>query len=1447
MKQVFFTLLLLTGLVVWVAPIQHNNVVVLSPLSIHVFAGNDRTDCLGQSLLIQELQATINGDVSDGDWISFGDGRFQPGNLLTVRYSVAQAQQIRYVPGSNDISLGFYRLMLLSDAPVGNPQERKTDEVKISFQTAPPLFCSNNFTIALNESCSQKVDVTMLQSNPVPPYTNYIVELYTKDGKIIPDNILTKDHIGKEISYKLGHQCTSNVCYGSFFVKDFFPPVFKCSNDTVFCNASVVPESLGFPIPSGAWVDTIINKKYLVKNWDKCSDVTLEYTDQELKPDCSGQADRIITRKWKAKDVSDNTSECTEIIFIKRMPLDSVVFPVNFDGLQAPFFECGDTFPVLTNGNPSPDTTGIPGIGFCGHLQYQYSDIVFAECGNSFKIARNWFVIDWCTSSSRSINQLIYIKDTRAPEIVSQDTIHLVTDPYSCNTAQITVPDLILAKDCSEFTTTYKLKRLSGENYNDKIVFVNNKYYFKSLPLGVYTLEYISQDLCNNTSVDTSIVIVSDKTAPYTVCKEHTAVTLDNTGNGRVFAASFDNGSSDNCAIDNFKVRRMQAACGRNDDWADYVDFCCADIGTTQMVVFQVTDASGNRNTCMVEVNVADKLKPTITCPPDITLACSDDYDPSDMSRFGTVVTTAAEQKNIIINNFYHKGVVGKDGLAKDNCSVAVKSRTSMDIACHTGFIYRTFVATDASGNSDSCVQTITILNPDPFDGSDITWPDNYSGNGCKLLDADPEVTGYPEYKNTACSNVTHSYTDQHFYMADSACVKIFRTWSVMDWCQFDQSNPKEGIYSKIQVIKLSNNQSPEIVSSCQDTVYCSFVLDCGLTNIILSASASDDCTASDYLSWTYELDLNNDNTYDIQGNASRFEVDIPMGSHSVRWTVTDQCGNYTQCVRRFSVEDCKKPTPYCISYLTKSLDAVTGELEISAIDFDKGSSDNCTVYDDLVFTFDRAFPVHSKLDSVHYFKGDGFNANLSDYLSGQAQRWDPVKKSSTKYFDCSNIDNGISDTVSFQMTVFDKNGYSDFCEVVLIMQDNSDVCPDVVTKHSVSGSVKTENNEVVDGVEVSYHSSEKEGSAIVDKDGRYVFPDLLRGRPYTIGASLNSDPLEGVNTLDIVLIQRHILGLSTLDSPYKLIAADVDNNKYVSASDLTKIRKLILGVTDKFSKDVPSWVFVAKDGITNPNTPLIYKSLYDTDILQNNMDNVDFVAVKIGDVNNSALNEFKPNNQTENRINTESSYVINYTAVKEMNHIRWVFTASDALGLDALQAGLDFYNAGEILSFNINDNLNMEHDYVSDGKTIKLLMYHAQPESLKSGDILFEIYTDLDTEDATVLKKLDFKSEILENGKIRTIRFKKLTENNFTTQFKLQNNPVSNQLIILANKAESTDYRYEIIDADGRSYKTGMMSPISEASEFIIDLPQGMLPGIYWIKIQDATTSASLKFIYIK
>mgnify|MGYP000727113042 CR=1 FL=1 len=62
----------------------------------------------------------------------------------------------------------------------------------------------------------------------------------------------------------------------------------------------------------------------------------------------------------------------------------------------------------------------------------------------------------------------------------------------------------------------------------------------------------------------------------------------------------------------------------------------------------------------------------------------------------------------------------------------------------------------------------------------------------------------------------------------------------------------------------------------------------------------------------------------------------------------------------------------------------------------------------------------------------------------------------------------------------------------------------------------------------------------------------------------------------DLVLISKHILNVERLDSPYKMIAADVNNSQTITTLDLIQLRKLILGKIDKLPES-SSWRFFDK------------------------------------------------------------------------------------------------------------------------------------------------------------------------------------------------------------------------------------------------------------------------------
>jgi hypothetical protein len=103
-------------------------------------------------------------------------------------------------------------------------------------------------------------------------------------------------------------------------------------------------------------------------------------------------------------------------------------------------------------------------------------------------------------------------------------------------------------------------------------------------------------------------------------------------------------------------------------------------------------------------------------------------------------------------------------------------------------------------------------------------------------------------------------------------------------------------------------------------------------------------------------------------------------------------------------------------------------------------------------------------------------------------------------------------------------------------------------------------------------------------------------------------------------LIQNHLFGVQVIDSPYKLIAADVNNSKSITTMDLVLLRKVILNLTDRLENNT-SWRFVDADyRFPNPANP--WQEVFpEQKNIRNLVDSAraNFIGIKIGDVNGNA------------------------------------------------------------------------------------------------------------------------------------------------------------------------------------------------------------------------------------
>lgn len=967
---------------------------------------------------------------------------------------------------------------------------------------------------------------------------------------------------------------------------------------------AIIPFPYDHPVN---WVD-LGNNSFWIEDGDNCTDAILVYEDQIIQESCEGPYVRVIQRCWGGFDEYDNPANgCCQTIYVYRNGLSSIIFPPNYDDIQEPALSCelyGDNVPGL-------DVTGSITGDLCYNIQIvPYTDVILPICKRSYKIIRTHKVIEWCNSTVLEHNQIIKVVDHEGPEMECPDDITVSTNTHDCfNTLTVERPEILF--DCSD-NFTYNLEQafgpypdnfpceeaqFSNSNVNQQTRTITN------IPVGNHFYRWTVVDECGNSSRCCSRVTVKDLVKPTAVCHDVTVVSIAANQEAIINVASFDDGSHDNCAIKSIEVRKMTNTCVNGSTvFGPQAVFCCREIGLEVMVEMRVTDIYGNANTCMVRANVQDKLPPYIKCPKDVTLDCQADYNDLDLTGEPDAV---------------------------DNCSV--REITKVDdpnlSQCGTGTIRRTWTAQDYSDWKHSCVQNITLVDFDPFDESDIVWPQNYYTNECgaALLPENlPSAYARPGISDDECSLVGVHYKDQVFTFVDGACEKILRTWTVLDWCTYDEAYPVlgHGWYEHVQIIKMHNEDPPEFETACVDITVFSYGHCEG--EVEQTVSVSDECTPFELIKVAYSIDVYNDETYNLFGTGNYFKRTLPDGVHKVRWTAEDKCGNIAVCEYLITVIDGKKPTPYCLSSITTAVMNSNGQVEIWAKDYDLGSTDNCTEQKDLWFTFDGARPVRDFENTPHYFKGDGVFANVFEYLEGSAQRWLPDAKTSGRMFSCADIPNGVSEQVSLDMSVRDEVGNTDFCTITLILQDNSNVCDDQGNNlGSISGRVTLADNRPLKEANIILESNQSEYPKTVQsgQTGAFQYSNMKRNFDYQMSAQLNNNFDEGVSTIDLVFIQRHILGMQLFDNPYNVIAGDIDGNEKLNSVDLVNLRKVILGSLSEFPNQQQSWKIIpASASFPNQNNPWPIQTHLVYHNFSQSLTNQNFIAIKIGDVNNSIV-----------------------------------------------------------------------------------------------------------------------------------------------------------------------------------------------------------------------------------
>lgn len=396
------------------------------------------------------------------------------------------------------------------------------------------------------------------------------------------------------------------------------------------------------------------------------------------------------------------------------------------------------------------------------------------------------------------------------------------------------------------------------------------------------------------------------------------------------------------------------------------------------------------------------------------------------------------------------------------------------------------------------------------------------------------------------------------------------------------------------------------------------------------------------------------------------------------------------------------------------------------------------------------------------------------------------------------------------------------------------------------AGTVALRGLQQMQDVEITSSGNDLYTATMTDNRGAYAIDGNRDNVAYSISARMDENHLEGVSTLDLVMIQRHILGLELLQSPLDRVAADIDKNGLINGLDLVELRKLILGIYTELPHS-DSYRFFDKKSAMRETDPAELEQYIRVEGGEGHSLHLDFVGVKIGDVNGAGLAK---------RSSENIDLLIQDQVLESGTTVKVPVYAQDFEKVIGLQAALNFDPAA--LSFKaLHDgaiaasDLSLGLEHLEEG-LINLNWISVEGLSADAGEALFEL--EFMVQESSVLSKAialndqSLKAEAY-NAHLETraldLSFISATEN--LLLYHNSPNPFSSATTISFDLPSDSEVTFTVYDVSGKelirklgNYKHGMNTITLDADELTT-------PGMLYYKIETDSSSASSKMILLR
>lgn len=404
--------------------------------------------------------------------------------------------------------------------------------------------------------------------------------------------------------------------------------------------------------------------------------------------------------------------------------------------------------------------------------------------------------------------------------------------------------------------------------------------------------------------------------------------------------------------------------------------------------------------------------------------------------------------------------------------------------------------------------------------------------------------------------------------------------------------------------------------TNCQASVNVLLALDpdCFLANYAQSVQIDLDIqdmdedgqlTTTDIIS-----DIANPSEYIIREEGETFLTgNFPIGEHALLLPSMTNCNDSIQLLF-FSVLDTIAPKPRCKLFIEVQMEDV-GEADLDQdgqIDYAAASIPVIDMLDEL------------STDCTGQLPPDGEPRRIVTHYS--ANWWgDPIDPlMDTLILTCPDL--WCDDLIPAMVNAWDEQGNRSACTCWIFVTGLIHENRCVYEPRSLTIEVQTIHGEAVPYVEIEL-DGDLDTTLVTNQNG-WLEIQSEHLQNLTITPRRNTAPTQGITTFDLTLLRRHILGTTFLVSPWRLIAADVNQDQRLTIRDIIELQRLLLGIQTEFSNNT-SWRFFDDElPFANPNSPweeaLTAESIFFED---GGVDgNATFYAVKIGDLNESVSND---------------------------------------------------------------------------------------------------------------------------------------------------------------------------------------------------------------------------------